>query len=525
MLRAPVVAVLMVGMVGSAWAATLPSAQGEVQAHEHHERILSLQQDDLVQGSWQHSGDVALELFGPDGKVIRHWADAPAQGGPFGFIASTAGEYRLRVLGQGEYQWQVKSVTAPQTPAQAEPLQGDVIRQWSMRLRAGEPARGFWDYVQRVGSPLVERYSNTHDRVTFVWRGARNEVRLHGGPFSYTDRMHRLGESDIWYITYDLPRDARFAYRMAPDVPYVGPSMARDVLRAALQRDPHNPNALPENSKDLFDGESVLRLTQAPAEVVALEPQQLGQGQWRTERLPSEALGVERQVQIYQPAGTRAQEIDHTLILFDGRDYRDLARAPAMLDTLIAQGRVEPMWLVLVDNPGMAERARELPPNEAYIKFLDKELMPWLNAQGVQSTADKTAIGGSSYGGLAAMNAAWRLPQWFGNVLSMSGSFWWAPTGDARGQWLTRQMADSEAVPVKIYMSAGVFESSGSSRDVSLVQANRHLDDVLRARGYDVRYVESATAHDFVAWRDALASGLEHLFGIEQIEEPVQEKK
>ena len=272
MLRAPVVAVLMVGMVGSAWAATLPSAQGEVQAHEHHERILSLQQDDLVQGSWQHSGDVALELFGPDGKVIRHWADAPAQGGPFGFIASTAGEYRLRVLGQGEYQWQVKSVTAPQTPAQAEPLQGDVIRQWSMRLRAGEPARGFWDYVQRVGSPLVERYSNTHDRVTFVWRGARNEVRLHGGPFSYTDRMHRLGESDIWYITYDLPRDARFAYRMAPDVPYVGPSMARDVLRAALQRDPHNPNALPENSKDLFDGESVLRLTQAPAEVVALEP-------------------------------------------------------------------------------------------------------------------------------------------------------------------------------------------------------------------------------------------------------------
>ncbi len=74
-------------------------------------------------------------------------------------------------------------------------------------------------------------------------------------------------------------------------------------------------------------------------------------------------------------------------------------------------------------------------------------------------------------------------------------------------------------------MSAGVFESSGSSRDVSLVQANRHLDDVLRARGYDVRYVESSTAHDFVAWRDALASGLEHLFGIEQGEAPVEDKK
>ncbi len=525
MLRAPVVAILMVGIVESAWAAALPSAQGEVQAHEHHERILSLQQNDLVQGKWQRNGEVALELFGPDGTVIRHWTHAPERESPFGFVAGTAGEYRLRVLGQGQYQWQIESVTAAQAPAQAEPLQGDVIRQWSMRLRAGEPSQGFWDYVQRVGSPLVERYSATHDRVTFVWRGAQQEVRLHGGPFAYSDRMHRLGESDIWYITYDLPRDARFTYRMAPDVPYVGQDLAREVLRAALQRDPHNARTLPESSSNVFEGESVVRLTQAPAEVVALEPQQAGQGQWRTERLPSQTLGLERQVQIYQPAGTHAQDIEHTLILFDGRDYRDLARAPAMLDTLIAQGRVKPMWLVLVDNPGMAERARELPPNEAYLKFLDKELMPWLKAQGVQSSADKTTIGGSSYGGLAAMNAAWRLPQWFGNVLSMSGSFWWAPAGQERGQWLTRQMADSPAVPVRIYMSAGVFESSGSSRDVSLVQANRHLDDVLRARGYDVRYVESSTAHDFVAWRDALASGLEHLFGIEQGEAPVEDKK
>ena len=48
---------------------------------------------------------------------------------------------------------------------------------------------------------------------------------------------------------------------------------------------------------------------------------------------------------------------------------------------------------------------------------------------------------------------------------------------------------------------------------LSLVQANRHLYDVLRARGYDVRYDESSTGHDYVAWRDALALGLEHLLG------------
>jgi len=510
--RRAAAAVLAAMTAGTAWTATLPSAQGQIQAHEHHERILSLQQDDFVQGRWRQSGAVALELLGPDGKRIRRLSQDDDDGSPFGFVARSAGEYRLRVAGQGSYEWQLTSISAPQAPEQAEPIQGEVIRQWALRLRAGESSDRFWDYVERVGSPLVERYSATHDRVTFVWRGARDNARIHGGPASYNDRMRRLGDSDIWYISYDVPRDARFSYRVAADVPHVRPAERRAALRATLQRDPYNARLIPEDSADLFEGGSVLRLPQAPAPQVQASAADQPQGQWRSGRLSSKALGNERDIHIYQPAGSQAADLRHLLILFDGREYREIANAPVLVDALIDQGRIPPAWVVLVDNPGSAARSRELPPNDAYIEFLRMELMPWLAAHGVAAAAGDTVIAGSSYGGLAALHAGWRLPQYFGNVLSLSGSYWWGPSGE-RGQWLTRRIADAPAAPVKVYMSAGIFENSGSGLDVSLVQANRHLYDVLRARGYDVRYDESSTGHDYVAWRDALALGLEHLLG------------
>lgn len=507
-----VAAGLAVWMTGAAWSASLPSAQGQIQAHEHHERILSLQQDDFVQGNWQHSGAVALDLLGPEGQRIRRLSQDHDDGSSFGFVARSAGEYRLRVAGQGDYQWSVTSISAPQAPEQAEPLQGDVIGQWAMRLRAGEPSSRFWEYVEKVGSPLVERYSATHDRVTFVWRGARSNARIHGGPASYNDRMQRLGDSDIWYITYDMPRDSRFTYRVAADVPLVEPASRRAALRSTLQRDPFNRAPIPESSADLFDGGSVLRLSQAPKPQTGVSAADVPAGQWQQGHLISKALGNGRDIHIYQPAGTQPDELKHVLVLLDGREYRDIANAPAVVDALIEQGRIPPTWVVLVDNPGGAARARELPPNEAYLQFLHMELMPWLAMHGVAAAAGDTVISGSSYGGLAALHAGWRLPQYFGNVLSLSGSYWWGPSGE-RGQWLTRQIADTSPAPVKVYMSAGIFENSGSGLDVSLVQANRHLNDVLRARGYDVRYDEASTGHDYLAWRDALAVGLEHLLG------------
>jgi enterochelin esterase-like enzyme len=52
--------------------------------------------------------------------------------------------------------------------------------------------------------------------------------------------------------------------------------------------------------------------------------------------------------------------------------------------------------------------------------------------------------------------------------------------------------------------------------DPGSVIANRHLRDVLLARGHPVTYVEFDGGHDFVCWQGALADGLIALAGTDR---------
>ncbi|MNT11942.1 enterobactin/ferric enterobactin esterase [compost metagenome] len=51
-------------------------------------------------------------------------------------------------------------------------------------------------------------------------------------------------------------------------------------------------------------------------------------------------------------------------------------------------------------------------------------------------------------------------------------------------------------------------------RDVGgILETNRHLRDVLVAKGYDVVLREYAGGHDYFVWRGAISDGLVALFG------------
>src|SRR5690606_36399396 len=135
-----------------------------------------------------------------------------------------------------------------------------------------------------------------------------------------------------------------------------------------------------------------------------------------------------------------------------------------------------------------------------------KELMPWVSAQNLRQSADLTVIAGSSYGGLAAAYAGLELPQWFGNVLSMSGSYWWAAEGETTG-WLMRQCAQPDRRELRFYSDAGRYEAARGGRD-GILETSRHLGDVLRAKGYTVTQVENDTGHDYLHWQGSLGCGL-----------------
>lgn len=116
-----------------------------------------------------------------------------------------------------------------------------------------------------------------------------------------------------------------------------------------------------------------------------------------------------------------------------------------IMDNLLAEGAIQPLVAVMVDNPGrtwqesMAIREKELSCHAPFADFLAQELRPWLR-QTCALTADpaQTIVAGGSLGGLAAAFAALTHPESFGSVLSMSGSFWWRPDGEEEWEWLTR---------------------------------------------------------------------------------------
>ena len=81
----------------------------------------------------------------------------------------------------------------------------------------------FWATVSRIGSPLIEPIPGVKDfsLLTFLWRGddrTRNVVVFDGiAGFDAKDQMIHLAGTDVWYKSYRVRNDARFAYNLSPN--------------------------------------------------------------------------------------------------------------------------------------------------------------------------------------------------------------------------------------------------------------------------------------------------------------------
>ncbi|MDR0227197.1 MAG: enterochelin esterase [Burkholderiaceae bacterium] len=503
----------------------------------------------VVQGEFEGL-DVALDLQDGQGRHLRRLARPDGGSQSLMWVTAAAGRQRLvahripgdgpgtgnlasdAVAGAGHFSLRLTASLAPlqgQAPDASEPsaLQSPRLRALAQAL-ADAKARGgkgqetqgaqaateaFWQQLRQQGTPLVEPLSDGQSLVTFVWRGQPRAgfqgVRLFGSPAGNHDPLQHLPGSDVWWASFRMPDTARLSYRLAPDVPLIqGSAMdQRRALLATAQRDPLNTRAFPPPQGgfiDAFQGASVLELPQAPPQPWVAPRPGVAQGRLEQHRLSSPLLGNDRDVWVYRPAGAAPQAL---LLLFDGNAYARQVPTPTIIDNLMADGLIPSTAVVLLDNASPQARGRELPPNTVFARFLDEELMPWIGAQGLGQPAARTVIAGSSYGGLASAYAGLVNARWFGNVLSMSGSFWWAPPGEVAG-WVQRRYAEApRREGLRFYLDAGRMERSRGGQD-GILETNRHLADVLRAKGYEVTHAEHETSHDYLQWQGSLGCGL-----------------
>jgi enterochelin esterase-like enzyme len=380
----------------------------------------------------------------------------------------------------------------------------------------GDTLDEFWQEVAREGAPLVEPISGDGQNllVTFLWRDKAEQKFVAVFPFARINPlphlMARLEGTDVWYKSYRLRRDARFEYLLSAN-DSLTPFAAQDPGAEggwveALRPDPLNPHKLvepkdPESSDRGGDVSSVVELPGAPPQPFVAARPGAAKGQVELIRYESRALKDRRRVWIYTPPGySPAGRPYRLLVLFDGWQYTQLIPTPIILDNMIADGAIPPTVAVMIDQK---DRINELFLNQGFADFVAGELVPWARQKyHVTTSPGETIIGGLSLGGLAASFTAMRHPEVFGNVLSQSGSYQYRPDYPAG---LIRQFATHTRLPIRFYLEAGLMEVNETP---SLLHSNRHLRDVLEAKGYEVSYSEFNGRHDFVCWRGSLSQGL-----------------
>lgn len=390
----------------------------------------------------------------------------------------------------------------------------------------------FWQEVAVGGAPLVEPIEDEPDYrlVTFLWRdpGETQNVVVIRGPAYWGDWhdniLTHLAGSDLWYKTYRLRSDARTGYWLAPNDPLIPLREIEDMQAhwSRYQLDPLNPRTHTYPKDDEFPDDedftlSLLELPDAPAQPWATQRPDVPRGKVEMFRLRSEILDNQRRVWIYTPPGYEASGEPYNLLLvFDGQAYihPSLVPVPTILDNLLHERKLPPFIAVFPDSLSTETRSHELPCYPPFVEYLTHELLLWVRER-YHATDEpaRTIVAGSSYGGLAAAFAGFTAPQVFGNVLSQSGAFWYSGQGagdiNAEGI-LIRSFVESPRLPLRFYLEVGLLEHI---RDADMVFCNRHLRDVLQAKGYDVTYSEYMGGHDYICWRGSFADGLLALTG------------
>lgn len=332
-----------------------------------------------------------------------------------------------------------------------------------------------------------------NDTVIFEWRGAKAPQLI--GDFNGWDSKRAITLSiagkGIWQHALKLPHDAYIEYAYMLDGKRVDdPNNPRHVYNGINAHNHYfympggGPTPLAKRARGVAHG--ALKSLRVAARYA------LGDG--------DRGINLfQREVTFYQPPVSEPAPL---LVVFDGPDYLHRAKLPLIVDNLIHQKRIRPIALAMVAN-GKENRFIEYACSDVTLGFLLFNVIPLarkeLKLLDIEARPGAYGVLGASMGGLIALYAGLRHPEVFGNVLSQSGAFY--------PKFVVNDLVQAgQAKRIKIWMGVGTMEF--------LLAYNRQMHALLSKQGYSVCFHEYQGGHNYTAWRDEVAGGLEKLFGI-----------
>ena len=264
-------------------------------------------------------------------------------------------------------------------------------------------------------------------------------------------------------------------------------------------------------------------------------------GDLRLHRLTSRTFGNTRTIRVLVPAGYDAPENAAkrypVLYLLDGQNLFDAClsdvshhewQVDETVGRLIAEGRIPAMIVVGIDHTGRDRGYEYLPyrdyyngddPREPVGKrfpdFLVDEVLPSVDKRyRTMAGHENTGIGGSSYGGSAALFTLLAKPLHFGYGLIES-----ATLGIGAGQ-LVRDTNPLVAMPRRVFFGFGGREADDAKVNDWLVRLLRLVEANFRSAGYDDKslrvVIDPNAAHTETAWAARLPEALGFLYGAQE---------
>jgi enterochelin esterase-like enzyme len=351
--------------------------------------------------------------------------------------------------------------------------------------------------ARREGTPLIDDTGEGTDaQVMFVWEG--ETVPTLAGDFNGwghdPERQATFTEVEtgVWTYTIRLPRNGYYEYLYTSD-----------------PEDPKGRMNDPLNKRRITNGmgkfNNYFDMPQATHTKLVKLRKGVPQGRVTHHQITHDFLlgRKKRDVWLYAPPVDQPVPL---IVVYDGRDYYKRAKLSQIVDNLIADNRIDPVALAMVEN-GRESRFLEYTNSEITLMMVVQVLLPLanehLNLLDLEGNPGLYGVLGASLGGLMAMYTALRLPTIFGKVLSQSGSYLFDfGTGNSITEMLVRTLPP---LPLTIWQDVGEFEW--------LLHTNRHINNLLKEKGYNVTYREYPGGHNYTSWRDQLPDALVATFG------------
>ncbi|GED72767.1 hypothetical protein BRE01_64690 [Brevibacillus reuszeri] len=228
------------------------------------------------------------------------------------------------------------------------------------------------------------------------------------------------------------------------------------------------------------------------------------------EEVPSIHLDSPRSVKVYLPPGYNELLSYPVVYCQDGNDFFTMGRIATIANQLILDEGIEPFIVVGV-SVDRSKRTSEYSPvgsrNAAYKRFFIEELVPYIEERyPIRREAASRVVAGDSLGGTVALHLALDNPEYFSQVLALSGAFFQTTLDEIDHQ--------STLSWLRIWMVVGLDETAVETHmgTFDFVEWNQLAKKAMHAKQADLSYREKPGNHVWGLWQKELPDALRHFF-------------